>query len=115
MDLMYVNSKEPRTHEQSRQLVCCCCGRKVKFSKDKKPITVIDEKLSGLIVKYVYSDFSISNSAHPTAICSTCRLTLTAMEKVIFYLFLYFVILIFCSRTQITQEESFHNYWTIII
>ena len=52
----------------------------------KKNIKVIDEKLSSMIVKFVYSDFSISNSAHPTAICTTCRLALTAIEKVIFFL-----------------------------
>ena len=86
MNSKYVNIKESRTHEQSRQSVCCCCGRKVKFSGDKKTIRVIDEKLSSMIVKFVYSDFSISNSAHPTAICTTCRLALTAIEKVIFFL-----------------------------
>lgn len=86
MDSKYEKNKFARTHEEARMCVCCCCGRKVKIQKGKTLIKVVDEKTQGLVVKFVFSDFSISNPSHPTSICTTCRLTLSAMEKVVYFL-----------------------------
>ena len=38
-----------RTHEQARQAVCCVCDRKPKQYKDKKAITVVNEKQCELV------------------------------------------------------------------
>ena len=70
-----------RSHDELRKIICCVCSKKVKQSKTS--IKVVSEKLSLLVRKYVFSEFSIHNTLHPTGICDSCRLTLTAMEKVI--------------------------------
>ena len=81
--------KDGRDHEEARQAICCSCGRKVKPEKGRKPIRIIDERFSTLIVKFVHSDFSPTNPAHPTALCSTCRLALVEHEKVRSYIFIF--------------------------
>ena len=83
MNSKYEKHSVSRTHEEARMSVCCCCGRKVKIQKGKPLIKVIDEKTSCLVVKYVFSDYSVSNHSHPTAICTTCRLTIFAVDKVV--------------------------------
>ena len=77
----YGTGKTARTHQESRMVVCCCCGRKMKVQKGKTPIKVINDQIAALVVKYVYCNYSLNNEAYPTAICTTCRLTLVATEK----------------------------------
>ena len=71
-------SKNPRTHDQARAIVCCACGRKVK----KSNVHVLSEKFENLVRKFVFDGFSVHNTAHPTALCVTCRLALSDLEKV---------------------------------
>ena len=71
-----------RTHEQSRAIVCCCCGKKVKVNKKGGTVNIVSEKMSCLVRKYVYEGYSEHNTAHPTAMCVTCRLALTDLGKV---------------------------------
>ena len=73
---------KPRTHEESRAIVCCVCSKKVK--QDKHSIKIVSDKLSDLVRKFVFSGYSIHNPLHPTALCASCRLTLSAMVKVIY-------------------------------
>ena len=46
----------------------------------------VDDRFAALIVKHVFSGFSVNNDAHPTGLCVTCRLALVALEKVFFNL-----------------------------
>ena len=69
-----------RTHDESRTIVCCVCSKKVK--QDKHCIKVVSEKWSDLVRKFVFSGYSIHNPLHPTALCVTCRTTLSALDKV---------------------------------
>ena len=69
-----------RTHDESRTIICCVCSKKVK--QDKHCIKVVSEKWSDLVRKFVFSGYSIHNPLHPTALCVTCRTTLSALDKV---------------------------------
>ena len=71
-----------RTHDESRAIVCCVCGRKVKKSKAHGSVHVVSEKFSNLVRKFVYGGYSVHNTAHPTGLCITCRLALSAVDKV---------------------------------
>ena len=73
-------ASKARTHEEARAVVCCVCGRKVVARKGGFPC--VSDRLANLVSKYVYENFSVQNSYHPTAICGTCRVTLGAFEKV---------------------------------
>ena len=81
-DLKYEKGDYARTHEEARKVVCCCCSRKAKKAKKHHPISVVDTRFSNLIKQYVYSEYSVDNVSHPTALCDTCRLVLVAFEKV---------------------------------
>jgi hypothetical protein len=72
--------RESRDHEESRAIICCVCSKKVK--QDRTSVRVVSEKLSNLVRKYVFSEYTIHNTLHPTAICHTCRSTICAMDKV---------------------------------
>ena len=69
-------ASKARTHEEARAVVCCVCGRKVVARKGGFPC--VSDRLANLVCKYVYENFSVQNSYHPTAICGTCRVTLGA-------------------------------------
>ena len=69
-----------RNHEEARGAICCVCAKKVGTNG----IKVISEKYADLVRKYIFSDYSVKTSCHPTAICGSCRQTLTSFEKVIF-------------------------------
>ena len=72
-----------RTHEEARQVVCCVCSRKVsQANKRSGAIKVVSDKMADLVRRFVYDRYSILNPLHPTALCVTCRLVLTAMERV---------------------------------
>ena len=71
-----------RTHEQARAIICCVCGRKVRKNKTGGTVTVVSEKLSNLVRKFVFDGFTVHNTTYPTAMCVTCRLALSALEKV---------------------------------
>ena len=72
-----------RTHDESRQLVCCVCSRKVNQANKRSGVTkILSEKMSDLVRKFVYDKYSVHNPLHPTALCGSCRLVLAAMEKV---------------------------------
>ena len=53
-----------------------------KVKQDKHCIKVVSEKWSDLVRKFVFSGYSIHNPLHPTALCVTCRTTLSALDKV---------------------------------
>ena len=89
---------EARSHEEARQIICCCCSKKTKSAKKHNPVRVVNDRFSDLVRKHVFSEYSVENISHPTALCDSCRLALVAIEKVrhIFSLFklysLYFII-----------------------
>ena len=60
--------------------MCCVCGKKLKDNKGG--VKVVSEKLADLVRQFVHTNYSIHNSSHPTAICGTCRVTLSVFEKV---------------------------------
>ena len=66
-----------RTHEEARKVICCGCAR-----KSTEPYRAVNERLAELVRKFVFSNYSIENEAHPVGICSTCRKTLDALDKV---------------------------------
>ena len=74
-----------RTHDEARAVVCCVCGRKVKKNKTGGTISFVSEKWEKLVRRFVYQDYSVHNNAHPTGLCVTCRLALSAADKVPFY------------------------------
>ena len=67
-----------RTHSEARRVVCCVCGRKVTEGH------TVTERLATLVRQFVFEDYSTDNNCHPTGMCSTCRVTLGALEKVNF-------------------------------
>ena len=73
--------KTPRSHDESRAVVCCVCSKKLKVSQHSYKI--INERWSNLVRKFVFIGYSTRNPSHPTALCDICRLTLSAMEKVL--------------------------------
>ena len=72
----------PRTHDQARSIICCVCGRKVKVNTKGGTVNKVSLRLSNLVRKFVYDGYSEQNSAHPTAMCVTCRLGLFELDKV---------------------------------
>ena len=95
-------SKLPRTHDECRALVCCVCSKKVKKNQPSMP--VISEKYSNLVKKFVFDGYTTQNTLYPTALCGSCRLTLTAMDKV-------FIILYSMSKCQ-SMENYFYHFKT---
>lgn len=63
-------------------MVCCCCARKVKFSKKHGSISRVSERYAVLVRKHVWENFTVENPTYPTGLCDSCRLTLVAFEKV---------------------------------
>ena len=70
------------THEQARAIICCVCGRKVKKNKTGGTVAALSEKLSKLVRKFVFDGYTVHNTSYPTGMCVTCRLALSALEKV---------------------------------
>ena len=79
------NKKSARTHDEARTCVCCVCAKKVKDNTGG--VKLLSEKLANLVRQFVHTSYSIYNSSHPTAMCGTCRVTLTVFEKVFSRLF----------------------------
>ena len=71
--------KLPRSHDQCRAVVCCVCAKKVKEGRNKNGVS---EKITHLVGKFVFPGYTHLNTLHPTAICDSCRVTLSAMDKV---------------------------------
>ena len=80
---MPTHSKHARTHDESRKAVCCVCGKKPKTFQTRKPITVVNDKQSSSVRKFVFSEYNVNNPQHPTALCLPCNTALVAYEKVI--------------------------------
>ena len=74
------NKKFGHSHDDARGVVCCVCSKKVKDRKGG--ISVINKRLEDLVRLFVHKEYSVCNTAFPTAICSTCRITLCSHEKV---------------------------------
>ena len=70
-----------RSHEESRLIVCCVCSKNVPQNKDT--IKVVSDKWAGLVRQFVFPGYTVHNPLHPTALCAPCRLTLSAMHKVV--------------------------------
>ena len=79
-----VKQKASRSHDDSLLVVCAGCWRK---SKDVRKIS---DTMADLIRKYVYKEFSLSNSYHPRVVCDGCRKTIADLEKVRYLMFAYF-------------------------
>ena len=73
-------SHMPRSHEECRAIVCCVCSRKVKQTPTSTGF--VSEKLSILVRKFVFEGYNTQNSLYPTAMCVSCRLTLSVLDKV---------------------------------
>ena len=78
----YGRQDKARTHTEARAIICCVCGRKPKKNKTGGNISVVSEKWETLVKRFVYKDYSVHNTAHPTALCVTCRLGLSDLDKV---------------------------------
>ena len=80
----FVNAQSTvKSHDVARGGVCCVCWRKVKKTNPNSGVfKVVSDNLSKLVRKFVFDGYSVQNTAHPTAICDTCRKTLTSLEKV---------------------------------
>ena len=85
------HSKQARTHEEARMAVCCICGKKPKGSSTTKPILVLSDKQMEL-VKMIREEYNFHNPMHPTGLCLTCNITLTAIKMVNDYMFQYITI-----------------------
>ena len=77
---MSLSKERPITHDEARAYICCTCGRKVNIKTGG--VKVVSPKLANLVCQYVSASFSAQNTFHPTAMYGTCRLTLTAYDKV---------------------------------
>ena len=77
----FAGKKFARTHDDARAAVCCVCAKKVK-DKNKGGRPVVNDRLENLVRQFVHTNYSVLNSAHPTAICGSCRVTLLSHEKV---------------------------------
>ena len=76
------NKKSARTHEEARGCMCCVCGKKLKDNKGG--VKLVSGKLADLVRQFVHKNYSIHNNSHPTAMCGTCRVTLSVFEKVFY-------------------------------
>ena len=76
------HKKYGRSHDDARCVVCCVCAKKLKDGKGGR--SVINKRLEDLVRLHVYKDYSVCNTAYPTAICGSCRVTLNCLEKVLF-------------------------------
>ena len=45
-------------------------------------MTVLNKRMEDLVCQFVHKDYSVCNTAYPTAICGSCRVTLCSKEKV---------------------------------
>ena len=67
------------THEESTRLVCAVCFRK------KDSARLVTGKLEQLIRKYVYEEYSVTNSEMPQVICNGCRITIQEVDLVSYF------------------------------
>ena len=69
------SNKQLRTHDQSRLIVCACCGLKnLKCAK-------INDNLEKIIQDHVYKGYSKENSSFPLGVCPSCRPSLFIAKK----------------------------------
>ena len=73
-----------KNHDQFRKTICCVCGKKPKIFPSRKPIEVVSNAQCEFVKRFVFSDYSLTNPLHPTALCLTCNSTLLAFDKVCF-------------------------------
>ena len=66
----------PRDHQRSLACLCAVCGRK------KPDLRRVTDQTAERLRVHALPDYSLSSGRHPTAICATCRCTLTAFVKV---------------------------------
>ena len=64
-------------HEENRRRVCAPCGKKITV----KTIRSTSAKNVELIVKFINTNFDITNPCYPTGLCETCRKYLSTAEK----------------------------------
>lgn len=100
-----------RTHEEARRIVCCCCGKKCKCIKNTGSAFIVTERFSGLVRRFVEATYSDQNPEHPVALCDSCRLALSAHEKVI-DIILYEICIIILAHYRIQRSllESYLNF-----
>ena len=103
-----------RSHDDARAAVCCVCGKKVKDNK-KGGRPVINSRLESLVCQFVHKNYSILNTAYPTAICGSCRLTLCSLEKVILNVTKITDFLCIFFRIPRAQGASFLPSWIMTI
>ena len=70
-----MSSIKKRSHDESRSLVCACCGRKnLKCLK-------ISENLESLIQEFIFDRFSVKSTTYPTGVCPSCKVSLFVAKK----------------------------------
>ena len=67
----------PLTHDEFRRRVCGVC-----WTNKKKGIQLITPSILQDIRSCQYEEYSLSNNALPTVICTACRLKLSRSKKV---------------------------------
>ena len=72
--------KVARSHEECRAIICSVCSKKVK--QNRSSIRFVSEKQANLLRKFVFAGYNVNNTMYPTGICDSCRVTLTAIDKV---------------------------------
>ena len=85
---MSLSKERAITHDEARAYICCTCGKKVNTKTGG--VKAVSPKMANLVCQYVCASFSVQNTVHPTAMCGTCRLTLTAYDKVYYLDFFKF-------------------------
>ena len=76
------HARQARSHEDSRKVVCCVCGKKPKGYAKVKAISVVNEKQIEMVKSLVHQDLDVGNPWHPTGMCLSCNTTLSAFQKV---------------------------------
>lgn len=70
-----------KSHEENRTKLCGPCGKKIKLGNIKPERFRINEKMCGLIKKFINPEYCIHDSKYPVSICHTCSNTLREFDK----------------------------------
>ena len=67
----------PLTHEEFRRKLCGVCWKPSKKGIQQITVSTLQD-----IRKYQYDEYSLTNTALPVVVCSSCRLKLSRCKKV---------------------------------
>ena len=71
---MFSKPSRERTHDENLREICCICAKKGKHQN-------VTESLARLVVDYAQPNYQRHGGAHPTVICSGCRMACMAFKK----------------------------------